>query len=76
MTIVVNVGCIEDDIMNENATCGTEKLQHRKGATVDETPVTAKVWCKPMWAKNILNVTFLRRFFLRSIASYFHLSCA
>ena len=40
-TIVVNVGCIEDDIMNENATCGTEKPQHRKGATLDETPVTA-----------------------------------
>ena len=47
-TIVVNVGCIEDDIMNENATCGTEKPQHRKGATVDETPVTAKRYHDPV----------------------------
>ncbi len=38
------VGCMEDDIINENATCGTEKPQHRKGATVDETPVTAKCY--------------------------------
>ncbi len=39
---IVNIGCIEDDIMNENATCGTEKPQQRKRDTVDETSVTAK----------------------------------
>ena len=47
-TIVVNVGCIEDNIMNKNATCGTEKPQQRKGATVDETPVTAKRYHDPV----------------------------
>jgi hypothetical protein len=47
-TIVVNVGCIEDNIMNKNATCGTEKPQQRKGATVDETPVTAKCYHDPV----------------------------
>ena len=39
---------MEDDIINENATCGTEKPQHRKGATVDETPVTAKRYHDPV----------------------------
>jgi hypothetical protein len=33
---------MEDDIIHENATCGTEKPQHRKGATVDETPISKK----------------------------------
>jgi len=36
-TIVVNVGCIEDDIMNDNTTCGTEKPPEIIGATVDAT---------------------------------------
>lgn len=36
-TIVVNVGCIEDDIMNDNTTCGMEKPPEIIGATVDAT---------------------------------------
>jgi hypothetical protein len=31
-TKVVNIGCIEDNLMNENATCGTEKTTTKKGS--------------------------------------------
>jgi hypothetical protein len=47
-TIVVNVGCIEDNIMNENATCGTENPPERIGATVDETPATGECYPDPV----------------------------
>jgi len=38
---------IEDNIINENATCGTENPHHRKGATVDKTPTNDKRKSKP-----------------------------
>ncbi len=47
-TIVVNVGWIEDDIINENATCGTEKPPERIGATGDETPATGECYHDPV----------------------------
>ena len=33
---------LEDDIINENATCGMEKPQHKKGATVNKTSKNKK----------------------------------
>ncbi len=49
---MVNVGCIEDDIMNVNATCGMEKPPERIGATVDatvdETPASGECYHDPV----------------------------
>ena len=38
---------MDDNIINENPTCGMETPQHKKGATVNKTPKDKKRTKKP-----------------------------